>query len=495
MKLDKKQKILFTLVIIALAYLAWQVYSMFFAGPSQSTVTPAPTSSLSVAPKTPTTKTQTAQPNMSNAVSATVKPAGTITTPQIQPVATQPGLQPLQQVSLLPPMSAYQSEYLRLVNRYQLLKMRRMIVEEEAAIASSQAKIAQFNQQAGTTTTPSAFPSATTITGTATPSTAGYQLMYIDYQDGRWSAILNHNNRFKEVYVGTVLSDGTRIMKIDSNGVITRRKGLQYLISFYGTTPLPKSQYVRMEVEPMPVPVPTPIPAKMMPTKPIQHKFQHHRAVKHRQLSQSDNYSSNNANTTLPNSSVTTSNNYAATTVITPTQTNSAAIKQLSLEPETTTSSISPSNAVTPPINPNPQTLSTTPKTTELDLTPQQKTTVSRLENSLLTKTPANAIAYSSDEKHLLSLPKTHYTLQILGSYKLSDLNDLVKTNHLQDAFIFHTYYLNKDWYVLISGDFATEDEATNALKALPPAVQSLKPWVRSMSSVQDAIKLTPQNG
>lgn len=480
MKLDKKQKILLTLVIIALAYLAWQIYNMFFAGASQPATTHLTPAATVIAAQPQTLTTTTAAP----AVSA---PAITqAMSPVTQPAAAISGSsspRPLRQVTLLPPMSAYQSEYLQLVNRYQLLKMRRLIADEEAAIASSQAKIAQLNQQSGGTVSsaPTAFPAM----AAAPAASAGYQLMYIDYQDGRWSAILSHNNRFKEVYEGTVLSDGTHILKIDSNGVVTRRRGQQSLLSFYGTTPLPKSQYISAHA--------IFVPTKIKPVPPV---FTSRMAYPR-------HATSNPTNRLQPIASAPTLTRASAPTAVMPSApinppapVNPPATKQLTIIPETTapiTATVTVKPVVNAPIVNNPA-VTAPPKTAALDLTPQQKTTVTQLENSI-TKTPVNADSFSADEKHLLGLPKTHFTLQILGSYKLSDLNDIVKTNHLQDAFIFHTYYLNKDWYVLISGDYTTEDEATNALKALPPAVQSLKPWVRTISSVQDAIKLTPQNG
>lgn len=490
MKLDKKQKILLTLVIIALAYLAWQIYSMFFAGPSRpATITPVP-----AVP----TKTLTAAPITSKAPAATTQAATPATTAPAAVMPTQQ--QPLQQVALMPPMSAYQSEYLQLINRYQLLKMRRQIVDEEAAIASSQAKIAQLNQTTGSTSVaPSTYNPTTT---TMTPRDVN-QLMYIDYQGGRWSAILNRHHRFKEVYVGTVLSDGTRIMKIDSNGVVIQRHGKQYLLSFYGTTQLSRSQYVSLhpyvpENYSNPQPVPQYSPAvKRYPSK--------HRSTNISPVvfaTTPDNTSNDSINP-VPTSPMPTNTAVKQMAPLETIKTTPTAITQPTLPmaaaptvpiiSATNTKGKLPSFSVT--VSPMPAAaVSEAPKPAVLDLTPQQKTTVTQLESSI-TKTPANTDSYSTDEKHLLSLPKTHYTLQIVGSYKLSDLDDIVKANHLQDAFIFHSYYLNKDWYVLIYGDYATEDEATNALKALPPAVQNFKPWVRAMSSVQDAIKLSPQNG
>jgi DamX protein len=73
------------------------------------------------------------------------------------------------------------------------------------------------------------------------------------------------------------------------------------------------------------------------------------------------------------------------------------------------------------------------------------------------------------------------------------DINELVRfmaDNTMQGGQIFHTYYLNKDWYVLVFGSYNNHAEALKAMDTLPTEIKNLKPWIRQLSSVHKAINL-----
>lgn len=96
----------------------------------------------------------------------------------------------------------------------------------------------------------------------------------------------------------------------------------------------------------------------------------------------------------------------------------------------------------------------------------------------------------SSDEKSLLELAATDFTLQLMGVRDMAELTRFVKDNDLADARIFHTYYLDKDWYVLVLGNYKNHTEALKAIEDLPASLQELKPWIRQLASIQNAIQL-----
>ncbi len=90
----------------------------------------------------------------------------------------------------------------------------------------------------------------------------------------------------------------------------------------------------------------------------------------------------------------------------------------------------------------------------------------------------------------MLSLPADHYTIQLLASNHINELSTFSRNHNLDNnAFIYHTFYLGKDWYVLVYGVYRTEQEALKALPTLPVASQHSKPWVRSIASIHAAIK------
>lgn len=96
----------------------------------------------------------------------------------------------------------------------------------------------------------------------------------------------------------------------------------------------------------------------------------------------------------------------------------------------------------------------------------------------------------TKDEKSLLNFPAENFTLQLMGVRDIVELTRFIETNNIQNAQIFHTYYLNKDWYVLVSGNYKNHTEALKAIDTLPDAAKNLKPWIRQLSSVQKAIQL-----
>lgn len=82
-----------------------------------------------------------------------------------------------------------------------------------------------------------------------------------------------------------------------------------------------------------------------------------------------------------------------------------------------------------------------------------------------------------------------NYTLQILGTHELSNLQKFTKRySHITEFAMFKTTYRNKDWYVLVYGIYSSRAEAQAALKEMPAELKNTKPWIRSIASVQELI-------
>ncbi len=120
----------------------------------------------------------------------------------------------------------------------------------------------------------------------------------------------------------------------------------------------------------------------------------------------------------------------------------------------------------------------------------QESKTFEQLEAYVSNNKPLAEQPLTNDEKDLLKVPSQNFTLQLMGVREAKELTHFISDNHLQDARIFHTYYLNKDWYVLISGNYKNHTEALKAIDGLPVAIKNLKPWIRQFSSVHKAIEL-----
>ena len=113
-----------------------------------------------------------------------------------------------------------------------------------------------------------------------------------------------------------------------------------------------------------------------------------------------------------------------------------------------------------------------------------------------ITETAAQEIAVNNtgliqQEDWLLQQPKTHFTLQLLGSHNEKSLQGFIKKHDLPTDQV--AYYRGdhegNDWYILVYGVFSSRDDATQQISNLPKALQTAKPWPRTLESVHTAIK------
>ena len=113
-----------------------------------------------------------------------------------------------------------------------------------------------------------------------------------------------------------------------------------------------------------------------------------------------------------------------------------------------------------------------------------------------ITETAAQEIAVNNNsliqqEDWLLQQPKTHFTLQLLGSHNEKSLQSFIKKHDLPTDQV--AYYRGdhegNDWYILVYGVYSNRDDATQQISKLPKALQTAKPWPRTLGSVHTAIK------
>lgn len=123
-------------------------------------------------------------------------------------------------------------------------------------------------------------------------------------------------------------------------------------------------------------------------------------------------------------------------------------------------------------------------------LSSQETKTFEQLEAYVNTNKPAQRAAFTEDEKNILASQGEDFTLQLMGVRDQNELTRFIQENSLQGAQVFHTYYLNKDWYVLVSGRYRNHTEALKALETLPDNIKELKPWIRQLTTIQKAIAL-----
>ncbi|MEB7568225.1 cell division protein DamX [Enterobacter mori] len=89
----------------------------------------------------------------------------------------------------------------------------------------------------------------------------------------------------------------------------------------------------------------------------------------------------------------------------------------------------------------------------------------------------------------LKSAPSSNYTLQLSSSSNYDNLNGWAKKSNLKNYVVYQTTRNGQPWYVLVSGVYASKDEAKRAVGTLPADVQAKNPWAKPIHQVQADLK------
>ncbi len=101
-----------------------------------------------------------------------------------------------------------------------------------------------------------------------------------------------------------------------------------------------------------------------------------------------------------------------------------------------------------------------------------------------------NSHSYGLSQEKLLDAPSHYYTVQLLGSYRESDITQFLRRHDLKkEAGFYQTSHNNRDWYVLVYGIYHSEEQAKAAINGLPSSVRKLNPWIKPIRAVKNSIK------
>ncbi|MGK9174258.1 cell division protein DamX [Yokenella regensburgei] len=89
----------------------------------------------------------------------------------------------------------------------------------------------------------------------------------------------------------------------------------------------------------------------------------------------------------------------------------------------------------------------------------------------------------------LKSAPGSHYTLQLSSSSNSTNLNAWAKKENLKNFVVYQTTRNGQPWYVLVSGVYASKEDAKRAVATLPSDVQAKNPWAKPLHQVQADLK------
>ena len=126
--------------------------------------------------------------------------------------------------------------------------------------------------------------------------------------------------------------------------------------------------------------------------------------------------------------------------------------------------------------------------------TPAPKETALRLQyrrhpRRKTTATPAAGGKTAGNVGSLKSAPSSHYTLQLSSSSNYDNLNGWAKKENLKNYVVYETTRNGQPWYVLVSGVYASKEEAKKAVSTLPADVQAKNPWAKPLRQVQADLK------
>ena len=95
----------------------------------------------------------------------------------------------------------------------------------------------------------------------------------------------------------------------------------------------------------------------------------------------------------------------------------------------------------------------------------------------------------AGDVSSMKSAPSGNYTLQLSSSSNYDNLNNWAKKEKLERYVVYETSRNGQPWYVLVSGIYASKEEAKRAVTSLPADVQAKNPWAKPLHQVQADLK------
>ena len=101
----------------------------------------------------------------------------------------------------------------------------------------------------------------------------------------------------------------------------------------------------------------------------------------------------------------------------------------------------------------------------------------------------------AAHEERLLSAPPARFTLQLMAMDDKDTIAYIKKHKLLDKVLFFRTRGSGSDLLAAVTGEFTSKSEAEKAARDLSRELPGIRPWARSVASVQQAIRDSKQNG
>ncbi|EFS6602024.1 cell division protein DamX [Salmonella enterica] len=164
-------------------------------------------------------------------------------------------------------------------------------------------------------------------------------------------------------------------------------------------------------------------------------------------------------------------------------------------KPQTTaiTTTAEPKKPVAPVKRTEPAAPAATPKATTTTTAPQATASAAPVQTAKPAQASTTPVAgggkSAGNVGALKSAPSSHYTLQLSSSSNYDNLNGWAKKENLKNYVVYETTRNGQPWYVLVTGMYASKEDAKRAVSTLPADVQAKNPWAKPLHQVQADLK------
>lgn len=164
-------------------------------------------------------------------------------------------------------------------------------------------------------------------------------------------------------------------------------------------------------------------------------------------------------------------------------------------KPQTTakTTTAEPKKPVAPVKRTEPAAPAATPKATTTTAAPTATASAAPVQTAKPAQASMTPVAgggkSAGNVGALKSAPSSHYTLQLSSSSNYDNLNGWAKKENLKNYVVYETTRNGQPWYVLVTGMYASKEDAKRAVSTLPADVQAKNPWAKPLHQVQADLK------
>ncbi|ENI8695639.1 cell division protein DamX [Salmonella enterica] len=164
-------------------------------------------------------------------------------------------------------------------------------------------------------------------------------------------------------------------------------------------------------------------------------------------------------------------------------------------KPQTTakTTTAEPKKPVAPVKRTEPAAPAATPKATTTTAAPTATASAAPVQTAKPAQASTTPVAgggkNAGNVGALKSAPSSHYTLQLSSSSNYDNLNGWAKKENLKNYVVYETTRNGQPWYVLVTGMYASKEDAKRAVSTLPADVQAKNPWAKPLHQVQADLK------